>query len=68
MNQASTTQSQTGTPLVDPQESPAKVAPNEQLAGSADLALIVLGVLLLGVSSYMFLLKLCKSLATSGNK
>ena len=39
-----------------------------QLANSADLGLIALGLLLLGASGYLFLLKVCKSLARSGNK
>ncbi|MDQ8183003.1 hypothetical protein [Pelagicoccus sp. SDUM812005] len=68
MNQAKTTHSQTGTPLVPTQETPASNASTAQLAISADLGLIVLGLLLLGVSGYMFLLKLCKALASSGNK
>lgn len=69
MNQTSKTHSETGTPLVATQEVPAENASSAQLAtNTAELGMIALGALLLGLSGYMFLLKICKSLARSGNK
>ncbi len=68
MKLATTTHSQNGTPLVATQGMPDEPATNAQLAISGDLGLIGLGLLLLGTSGYLFLMKLCKSLATSGNK
>lgn len=38
-----------------------------QLAISSELGLILIGIALLGAGSYMFVAKLCKSLASGGN-
>lgn len=38
-----------------------------QLAINSELSLVLLGLALLGAGSYMFLSKLCKTLASSGN-
>lgn len=43
-------------------------AATAQLAISSDVGLILLGVGLLLMSSYVFVAKLCKSLASSGEK
>ena len=39
-----------------------------QASISGELGIIALGVILLGIGSFMFLVKLCKSLASSANK
>ncbi len=68
MNHTIATNTTPGTPLVAMQESLPESASNAQLAFSGEIGLIVLGAALLGMSGYLFLLKLCKTLARSGNK
>ncbi len=68
MKQATSTDSQHSTVLIATQGATDATSSNAQLAISADLGLIALGLVLLGTSCYMFMVKICKTLASSGNK
>lgn len=67
MKQATNTQPQSGTPIFATQVVSDKTESNAQLAISGDLGLIVLGTILLGISGYLFVVKLCKRLTSCGN-